>query len=79
MQRYAKLVNGYPKYAPNPIRVGDNYVGNPPAYIYLEQGYKPVTYTPMPEPQEGYYYEEKWVETHDAITQDWELVEEPQE
>lgn len=77
MQRYAKLKNGALKFAPNPIRVGNNYIGNPPAHIYIEKGYKPVVHTEYPEEvPEGYHYEEKWVENYEAITQTWELVEE---
>lgn len=71
--RYAKLINNYPRFAPNPIRVGDNYIGNPPADLLLELGYKPVRYTDYPaeEPGEGYYWRETWTETEDSIVQGW--------
>jgi len=75
---YAKLINNYPSYAPNPIRVGDNYVGNPPGSVYEADGYKPVRYTDPPtEPGEGYQWQESWSETDNEIMQDWVLVEVP--
>lgn len=75
--RYAKLIDGEPVYAPNPVLVGDNYVGNPPAELLRELGYKPVTFTDYPsqEPDEGYYWAETWTETCEAIVQGW--VQEP--
>lgn len=75
--KQAKLINNYPQYAPNPIRVGRTWWCNPPGEIYEAEGYKPVTYTPMPEAPSGYYYQETWTETEDAIVQGWELVEVP--
>lgn len=73
--KYAKLINNYIKYAPNPINVDDNWYGNPPAEIYSEQGYKPVIYTNQPEPQGYGYYTETWTETPTSIVQGWEWVE----
>ena len=76
--RYAKLINNYPSYAPNPIRIGDNWIGNPPGEIYKAEGYKPVHYTDPPgEPDEGYQWSETWSETDTEIVQGWELVEVP--
>lgn len=75
---YAKLIEGELIFAPNPIKVGDNYLGNPPASIYEAEGYKPVTYTDPPgEPDEGYQWEEVWTETENAIVRGWVLVEVP--
>lgn len=31
---YAKLIDGEIHFAPNPIRVGDNWIGNPPGEVY---------------------------------------------
>lgn len=76
--RYAKLINSYPSYAPNPIVVDGNYIGNPPGEIYEAEGYKPVHYTDPPtEPDEGYQWRESWSETEDVILQGWELVPVP--
>lgn len=75
--KYAKLINGIIRYAPNPLLNGEVYIGNPPDSVYETQGYKPVTYTSMPEAPNGYYYTETWTETEDEIVQGWELVEEP--
>lgn len=78
--KYAKLIEGYPFYALNPILVEDNYIGNPPNSLYEELGYKPVTYTQQPEPQGYGYYNEIWEETSTNIIQSWEwIVEEERE
>lgn len=69
--RYAKLINGYPSYAPNPIIVDGVRIGNPPASICEAEGYKPVTYTDQPEPQGVGWYVETWTETDGAIVQGW--------
>lgn len=70
---YAKLIEGGLIFAPNPIKVGDNYLGNPPGSVYEAEGYKTVTYTNPPgEPDEGYQWESKWVETSETILQGWE-------
>ena len=63
--------------APNPIRVGDNFIGNPLPEVYLAEGYKPVKFTNQPEPQGDGYYAETWMETEGEILQVWEWVEDP--
>lgn len=74
--RYAKLIDNYPQYAPNPILVSENWIGNPPGEVYESEGYKPVVYTEPPgEPDEGYVWREVWTETDDSIVQGWEQVE----
>lgn len=76
--KYAKLINGYPSFAPNPILHAGLWYGNPPASIYEAEGYKPVRFTDQPtEPTEGYQWVESWSETEDAILQGWELVPVP--
>lgn len=73
--KYAKLINNYPSYAPNPIFHDGNYIGNPLGSVYEAEGYKPVQYTDPPgEPDEGYQWVEKWVETETTIFQGWEQV-----
>ena len=74
--RYAKLNDGYPAYAPNPILVGENYLGNPPGSVYEEHGYKPVGYADQPsEAPAGYYWAETWAEEDGSIRQGWVLTE----
>jgi hypothetical protein len=77
--RYAKLINNNILFATNPILHNGMWYGNPPNEVYEEEGYKPVIYTDMPMAPEGYYYEEKWTELENSITQSWELVELPPE
>lgn len=71
--RYAKLIDGYPSYAPNPILVDGVYIGNPPDSVYEAEGYKPVVYSDKPaDPPVGYYWAERWIED-DVIMQTWVL------
>ena len=75
---YAKLIEDELVFAPNPIKVGDVYIGNPPGEVYTAEGYKPVVYNDRPtEPGEGYQWQETWGETAEEIVQDWVLVEVP--
>lgn len=75
MINYGKINFNYLEYAPNPINIDNNWYGNPPVNIYLEQGYKPVEYTEEPEYIEGYEYISEWEETEDKIIQRWVLQE----
>lgn len=76
--KYAKLINNFPSYAPNPIKHGGMWYGNPPAEVYTAEGYKPVRFTDPPaEPGEGYQWVETWSETDTEIVQGWVLVEVP--
>ena len=77
--KYAKLQNDYPVYAPNPILVDGNYIGNPPDSVYESQGFKSVIRTEMPEAPEGYHYEQRWTETDYTIRESWVLVEDETE
>lgn len=75
--RYAKMINGIPQYAPNPILHAGLWYGNPPREIYEAEGYKPVVYNDPPtEPTVGYQWAETWSETDTEIVQGWVLVEE---
>ena len=73
--KYAKLSGGLPHFAPNPIRGGADWGGNPPETVFLLQGYKPVSFTERPEAPSGYEYAVVWSETESAIVQGWELRE----
>lgn len=75
--KYAKLNNGLPQFAPNPIIVDDRQIGNPHAEIYLEQGYKPVVYTDPTETESGYIAVPGWEETSEEIVQIWTVEPEP--
>lgn len=76
--KYAKLINGFISYAPNPILHAGLWYGNPPGSVYEAEGYKPVRFTDPPtEPREGYQWSEKWSETDTEIVQGWVLVEVP--
>lgn len=76
--KYAKLINGYPSFAPNPILHAGLWYGNPPGSVYEAEGYKPVRFTDPPtEPGNGYEWNETWSETDTEIVQGWVLVEIP--
>ena len=77
--KYAKLINGFLIYAPNPILVEGSYIGNPARSVYESQGYKLVRYTEPEEAPEGYDWAEVWTETGSEIVQGWEAVELPLE
>lgn len=76
--KYAKLINGYPRYAPNPILHNGLWYGNPPAEVYEAEGYKAVRYTDAPEVEIGSVAVPGWREEEDEIVQTWEIVEAPE-
>jgi hypothetical protein len=77
MKHFAKLVDGFPIYAPEPLPVGETLVWNPPEELYPEQGYLPLRLTPQPEDEEGWYFVERWTEEDGEIVQGWERVKAP--
>lgn len=72
---YAKLIDSYPQFAPNPILHNGLWYGNPPASVYEAEGYKPVRYTDTPEVEPGYVAVQGWREDENEIVQTWEIVE----
>ena len=76
---YAKLINGQPVPAPNPLHVSNGRVYNPSGYLYAGAGYLPVVETPMPEPEYGstVYYTSHWEEQDGQIVRVWEETEPP--
>ena len=75
--KYAKLINNYPSYAPNPMKINGEWWSNPPASLLLEQGYKPVVHTDQPtEHPVGKVWEEAWTEDEGNIIQQWVLADE---
>lgn len=78
--KYAKLINGIPSYAPNPILIDGFYIGNPPGAVYEAEGYKPVVYSDPPgEAPIGYQWVESWSEGDGNIIQGWVQEELPPE
>ena len=77
---YAKLTNGRIQYAPKTITYGGRHYNPTPDAIAVELGYKPITNTPIPEPEEGYMWVSGWEETEEAIVQVWhkEIAPEPE-
>ena len=77
---YGKLINNELIIAPRKLPDGDFIVYNPPADLYLANGYFPVEFTnPPDDPPEGYHYESGWEQTEEAIVQTWTLVQDPDE
>ena len=70
---YAKLIDGEIQFAPNPILIGGNYIGNPPGSVYEAEGYKAVTYTDPPTVEPGYIAVPGWQEEDDEIVQVWNI------
>lgn len=68
---YAKLIDGVISYSPNPIFIGEHWVGNPTPEMLIAEGYKPVIYTNPPETQPGYIATPDWAETETEIVQVW--------
>lgn len=74
---FAKLLDGRLVRSPQMLPGDGVNIYNPPAEMLLEAGWKPVTFTPVPDAPSGYYYEGHWEETQQDIIQTWVLVEEP--
>lgn len=73
--KYAKLINDYPSYAPNPILHDGLLYGNPPGSVYEAEGYKPMRYIEPPKTDIGYTAVAVWTETETEIIQTWKIVE----
>ena len=78
---YARLVDGYPQFAPKKVKYNRRWIYNPPAEILLELGYLPVEITPYPdlEPAEGYYWAETWYQDENLIWNEWDEEPLPEE
>ena len=74
--RYAKLIDGYPVFAPNPIKHNGRRIANPPEELLQQLGYRPVRWDPYPEqdPPEGCYWSPVWTETDGWIIQSWQAI-----
>ena len=71
---YGKLIDNELQFAPKVLPGEGVNVWNPPAEMYLAQGWKPVVFTDEPEAPSGYYYESGWEEQTDEIVQTWTLT-----
>ena len=71
---YGRIIAGEFEFAPRKLNGNGVVVYNPPAEMYLEQGWKPVTFVDPPKAPSGYYYESGWEEQTDAIVQTWTLT-----
>ena len=71
---FAKLNEGNIVFAPQKLNGDGVIVYNPPAEMYLEQGWLPLRFTDEPESPAGYYYESGWEEQTDAVVQTWTLT-----
>lgn len=70
---YGKLNDGNLTIAPRKLPGDGVVVYNPPAEMYLAQGWLPVEFTDAPEAPEGYYCESDWQDQGDRIVQVWTL------
>ena len=69
--KYAKLINGV-LYPALPVFVpGEKFIFKPTEERLLADGYLPVQYTTAPETQNGQKPSYRWVQTEDAIVQEW--------
>lgn len=74
---YAKLENGTLIIAPRRIVLNNMQIFNPTEEQLMQDGYKAITETPMPEgpAPEGQRYEAQYTDSGDSIAQSWVLVE----
>ena len=75
MNKYAKFIDGYPSFAPNPILYNDTVIYNASDSIYIELGFMPVVYADMPECDENHYPVEHWSMIDNQIEQWWTIEE----
>ena len=77
--KYAKLIEGWPVFAPRMVKYNGYKIYNPPEEILIALGYKPVQFTEPPEVPEGYFLVESWTETEDKIIQVFNVLPIPEE
>ena len=69
--KYGKLTEGRLEFAPNPLRLEDKIVFNPPADMLEAEGYKPIVFSETLPAREGYYMAYNWAEDVTGIYRDW--------
>ena len=72
-----KIIDGNLTYPPHRIVLNGMQIFNPTEEQLIQDGYKIITETPMPEdqPPEGQHYEAQYTDSGDSITQSWILVQ----
>lgn len=72
-----KIIDGKLTYPPHRIVLNGMQIFNPTEEQLMQDGYKIITETPMPEDPapEGRHYEAQYTDSGDSITQSWVLVE----
>ena len=72
-----KIIDGNLTYPPHRIVLNGTQIFNPTEEQLMQDGYKIITETPMPEDPspEGQHYEAQYTDTGDSITQSWILVQ----
>lgn len=72
-----KIIDGNLTYPPHRIVLNGMQIFNPTEEQLMQDGYKIITETPMPEDPapEGQHYEAQYTDSGDSITQSWVLVD----
>lgn len=72
-----KIIDGNLPYPPHKIVLLGMQIFNPTEEQLIQDGYKPIIETVMPEDPapDGQHYEAQYVDSGDTITQSWVLVE----
>ena len=72
-----KIIDGVLTYPPHRIILNGMQIFNPTEEQLIQDGYKPITITAMPEDPapEGQHYEAQHTDSGDTITQSWVLVD----
>lgn len=72
-----KIIDGNLTYPPHRIVLNGMQIFNPTEEQLIQDGYKPITITAMPEEPapEGQHYEAKYTDGETQITQSWVLVD----
>lgn len=72
-----KIIDGNLTYPPHKIALLGMQIFNPTEEQLIQDGYKPITETAMPEDPapDGQHYEAQYTDSGDTITQSWILVE----
>lgn len=68
---FARLKDNALEIAPKQMQLDGMIVINPNDDILISSGYQPVQYTDQPTVEEGYYASPHWVQTDNAIVQEW--------
>lgn len=76
-----KIIDGNLTYPPHKIVLLGMQIFNPTEEQLIQDGYKPITITAMPEDPapDGQHYEAQYTDSGDTITQSWAMVEDDPE